>query len=92
THPGYRVYKEHCRRCHGAWGDAKRATRMAGRPVDLGSTVYQDTTAVDTIRAVIANGKGRMKGYATQLGPPDLETVTSFVFELPDARREAGKP
>ena len=88
THPGYTVYREHCRRCHGAWGNAKRASRMAGHPVDLGSAVYRDTTAVDSIMAVIAHGKGRMKGYATQLRPPDLDAVTSYVLELPDARRE----
>ena len=92
AHPGYTVYREHCRRCHGNFGDARRASRMADRRVDLGSALYRDTTAVDTIKTVIAKGKGRMKGYAAQLGPTDLEAVTSYVLALPEARREAGKP
>ena len=92
AHPGYSVYREHCRRCHGNFGNAMRASRMADRRVDLGSALYRDTTAVDTILAVIANGKGRMKGYATKLGPTELEAVTSYVLELPEARRQAGEP
>ena len=92
AHPGYTVYREHCRRCHGNFGNANRASRMADRRVDLGSALYRDTTAVDTIQAVIANGKGRMKGYATKLGLAELEAVRSYVLALPDARREAGSP
>jgi mono/diheme cytochrome c family protein len=85
-HPGYAVYREHCRRCHGDEGNALRASRMARRRVDLGSIAYRDTTTVEKITTVIGEGKGRMKGYRDQLSPQEFEAVVAYVRALPNAR------
>jgi len=89
NHSGYAVYRKYCRRCHGDEGDALKASRVAHRHVDLGSTAFRDTTDADEVRSAIADGKGRMKGYRDRLDGTELEAVTGYVLALPDARQAA---
>ena len=86
-HPGYDVYRKYCRRCHGDAGNASRASRIAHRHVDLGGIAFRDTTTLDEALSVIADGKGRMKGYRDRLEARDLDAVTAYVLALADARR-----
>jgi mono/diheme cytochrome c family protein len=81
--PGHGVYVEHCRRCHGAFGDGARASRMAKRRVDLAAPAYRDTTFLEDVRRVVADGKGRMEGFGAKLAPEDIDSVTAYVRVLP---------
>ena len=88
-HSGYSVYRKYCRRCHGDDGDAVKASRIARRHVDLGSAAFRDTTDTGEVRSVIADGKGRMKGYRDRLDGQELDAVTGYVLALPAARQAA---
>jgi len=91
-HPGYPVYRKYCRRCHGDQGDDLRASRMAERRLDLGSSAFRDTVDAAEIDRVVRMGRGRMKGYAENLRPEEIDTLVSFVLGLAEARRGAPRP
>ncbi len=82
-HPGYSAYRKYCQRCHGNRGGARKASRMADRPVDLVAPAYRDTTDLEDVLAVISDGRGRMKGYREKLTASELEDVSRYVLEMP---------
>ena len=84
-HPGYPVYKKHCRKCHGNQGDGRRASRMAGRDLDLGHPAYRDTTSVENVFRAVQEGQGRMKGYRSKLAQDELDAVSRYVLEMSTA-------
>ena len=81
--PGYSVYRAHCRRCHGAWGDAAKATRLARRPVDIAAPAFRDTTTLEDLRRIVLVGRGRMEGFEGKLTPLEVDSVSRFVRVLP---------
>lgn len=83
-HPGYSDYRKYCRRCHGNRGGAQKASRMADRPVDLVAPAYRDTTDLETVLAIVSDGRGRMKGYREKLTTKELEDLSRYVLEMPD--------
>jgi len=86
--PGYPVYRKYCKRCHGADGAGGKASRVAGRAVDLAAPGFRDTTTVESLERVIGRGKGKMKGYDEKLSPSQIEATARFVraLSLPDVR------
>jgi mono/diheme cytochrome c family protein len=85
-HPGYPVYRTYCRRCHGNEGDAAKASRVAGRPVDLAAPAYRDTLTFEDVRAVVLHGKKRMPAYADKLDEGEIDAVSVYVLEMAAAR------
>ncbi len=81
--PGYPVYKEHCRKCHGGAGDGPKASRMAKRTVDLAAPAFRDTVTAAWITRVVRDGRGRMKPLDDRLRPGEIDTVAAFVLSLP---------
>ena len=81
--PGFATYARLCLRCHGAGGAGRKASRIAGRPVELAGAAFRDTTRIESIRDIVARGKGKMKGFADSLAPRDIDAVSRFVLLLP---------
>jgi hypothetical protein len=65
---------------------------MAGRPVDLGAPAYADTVDLPAVRRIVAEGKGRMKGYTDKLGAGDVDAVARYVRVMGAARARAEGP
>jgi mono/diheme cytochrome c family protein len=91
-HPGYPTYKKHCKRCHGDLGNARKASRVAGRTVDLASPAYRDTVDLESVRRVVRNGERRMPAYAAKLTPQEIDVVSAYVLELAPARGRLTPP
>ena len=87
-HAGYPVYRKHCKRCHGNRGDARKASRIAGHPVDLIDPAFRDTTRQEDIEVIVLRGKGKMEGYAGKLGEGDAAAVSRYVLALPPRSEE----
>jgi len=81
--PGFADYERHCVRCHGGRGRGDKATHLADRPVDLTSPAFRDTADVESIRDIVARGKGNMKGFADVLDPERIDAVARLVLLLP---------
>ncbi len=80
--PGAAVYEKFCLRCHGGRGEGVKAARMAERVVDFTSPAFTDTSSLASVRQVVADGRGRMKGYAEKLTPAEIDSVSRFVLGL----------
>lgn len=91
-HPGYPAYARFCKRCHGNEGDGKRASRMAERAIDLGSPAYADSADPAAVRRIVAEGRGRMKGYAETLSGEEMDAVSHYVLEMGTARSRPEAP
>jgi mono/diheme cytochrome c family protein len=85
-HPGYATYSRLCKRCHGNEGNGERASRMAGRPVDLGAPAYADTVDLESVGRIVARGQRRMKGYEDTLDPGEITAVARYVLDMGAAR------
>jgi len=80
--PGFAVYERACVRCHGGRGQGRKASNIAERPVDLASPAFRDTARVESIRDIVARGKGKMKGLEGTLSPGEIDSVSRFVLLL----------
>lgn len=81
--PGYALYQDQCRKCHGGTGVARRASRMAKRPVDFTAPAFKDTTTLETVTRIIRVGKGRMEGHADDLNEAQMDTLARLVLGFP---------
>jgi mono/diheme cytochrome c family protein len=82
-HAGYPAYRKHCKRCHGTRGDARKASRMAERPVSLLDPAFRDTTGIEGVMEVVRQGRRKMKGYSGKLSEEQIEAVSRYVLALP---------
>ncbi|HXS93012.1 MAG TPA: PQQ-binding-like beta-propeller repeat protein [Candidatus Limnocylindrales bacterium] len=90
--PGQAVYEKNCQGCHGA----DRLGTDAGVPLVYASDSPANNIAAgtfrfdaDTIRTVVANGKGRMPALPHITGE-DLESIVSYLTSLPGGRGRGG--
>jgi mono/diheme cytochrome c family protein len=90
TKPDGRVlYNGKCASCHGRAGKARPDLAKQGTP-DLNSPTWQKEATDDEIRDVIAKGVGdtRMKAFAPELKPEEIDAVVKYVRTLaPPAAR-----
>lgn len=76
---GSEIYKSKCASCHGANGAGAMAKKLGSR--DLNSADFQKSSDAD-IEKVIADGKGKMPGYAGKLSKDDITAVTKYLRTL----------
>jgi cytochrome c6 len=75
---GGETFKAKCVACHGADGTGNTAAGKAMKVKDLGSAEVQRLTDAQ-LYAVIAKGKGKMKGFETTLGADKCKELVAYV-------------
>jgi mono/diheme cytochrome c family protein len=65
---------------------------MAERAIDLGSPAYADSADPAAVRRIVAEGRGRMKGYAETLSGEEMDAVSHYVLEMGTARSRPEAP
>ena len=76
---GKALYDAKCAMCHGKDGVAKP---MAKGSANLNDAKWQAATKAETIEAVIADGKGKMKGYKDKMSGEEIKAVATYVKTL----------
>jgi cytochrome c6 len=72
------LYAKHCRSCHGEDGRGKTKAGEKLELKDLGSAEVQ--AASDAAMAkLIAEGKGKMTGYAKKMSAEEIDMLVAFV-------------
>jgi cytochrome c553 len=75
------TYKTKCASCHAADGSGSTAAGKAMKLRDLRSAEVQKQSD-DQLYAVIANGKGKMPGYAKTLGADTCKELVAHIRKL----------
>jgi len=76
---GKALYEAKCAMCHGKDGVAKPMAKGAQNFNDL---KFQEATKLEAIETVIADGKGKMKGYKDKLSADEIKAVAAHVKTL----------
>lgn len=76
---GQSLYDAKCAMCHGKDGVAKK---MAEGSANLNDPEWQEKTSVEAISKVIAEGKGKMKGFSEKLTPEQNNMISEYVKTL----------
>jgi mono/diheme cytochrome c family protein len=76
---GKERYQIYCGVCHGLTGagDGIATTRGYGAPLP-----FSENPSVDAIEKIIANGQGRMMGFANRIPYPDRSAIAVYVDVL----------
>ena len=75
---GKALYDKKCAMCHGKDGVAKK---MAEGSANLNDPEWQKTS-LDEVIKVIAEGKGKMKGYKDKLSDEEIKAVAEYCKKL----------
>jgi len=81
--PGFLAYTHYCARCHGEDGRSVRASRIAGKPVDLVDPVWRKKTSRRLVHRAIATGKGKMEGFGDRLSTAEIDSLADYVLWMP---------
>ncbi len=73
---GKALYDAKCAMCHGKDGVAKP---MAKPSANLNDAKWQEATKVEAIETVIADGKGKMKGYKDKMTGEEIKAIAGYV-------------
>ena len=76
---GKALYDAKGARCHGKDGVAKP---MAKGSANLNDAKWQEATKVEAIETVIADGKGKMKGYKDKMTAEEIKAVATYTKTL----------
>ena len=76
---GAALYKGKCAMCHSDNGVAKP---MAKGSANLNDPAFQKANTPASIEAVIADGKGKMKGFKDKLTPEQIKAIAAHVMTL----------
>lgn len=76
---GAALYKSKCAMCHSENGVAKK---MAEPAANLNDPKWQEANSADAIATVIADGKGKMKGFKDKLTPEQITAISAHVKTL----------
>jgi mono/diheme cytochrome c family protein len=71
---GQQIYKQKCSSCHGSKGQGGAGMKLAGR-------VTQDFPDIQDQIAVIADGRGGMPAWKSQLSDDEMEAVARYERE-----------
>jgi cytochrome c6 len=73
-----KVYKNNCKKCHGA--DGKKTTRgkALGSP-DFTDASWQDSISDSEVIEAITNGKNKMPSWKGELKPEEIMAVGRFI-------------
>ena len=75
---GAAIFKSKCAMCHGADGKGQTPVGKSMKARDLGLPQVQKQTDA-ALSKVVADGKGKMPGYKSSLGPDDIKQVVAHV-------------
>ena len=78
---GAAIYKGKCAMCHGPDGAGQTPAGKSMKVRDLRSPEVQKAVDADLAR-IIADGKGKMPAYKTQLSAEEIATVVGFIRTL----------
>ena len=73
---GKALFEGKCAMCHGKDGVAKP---MAKGSANFNDAKWQGATKADAIVTVIADGKGKMKGYKDKMSAEEIKAVADYV-------------
>ena len=73
---GKALYEAKCAMCHGKDGVAKP---MAKGSANFNDAKWQGATKPEAIETVIADGKGKMKGYKDKMSAEEVKAVAGYV-------------
>ncbi|HEX9185601.1 MAG TPA: c-type cytochrome [Vicinamibacteria bacterium] len=76
---GKALYDGKCAMCHGKDGVAKATAKGSA---NLNDAKWQADTKAETIETVIADGKGKMKGYKDKMAADEIKAVATYVKTL----------
>jgi cytochrome c6 len=76
---GKKLYDSKCAMCHGSDGVAKK---MAEGSKNLNDPDWKKTATVESVVKEIADGKGKMKGFAGKLSPEQMTAIANYVLTL----------
>lgn len=75
---GAAIFKSKCALCHGPDGKGQTPAGKSMKARDLGSPEVQKQTDA-ALSKVVADGKGKMPGYKSSLGPDDIKQVVAHI-------------
>jgi cytochrome c6 len=75
---GAAIFKSKCAMCHGADGKGQTPVGKSMKARDLGSPEVQKQTDAE-LSAVVADGKGKMPGYKSSLGPEAIKQLVAHI-------------
>ena len=75
---GAAIFKSKCAMCHGPDGKGQTPVGKSMKARDLGLPEVQKQSD-EELAKVVADGKGKMPGYKSNLGPDDIKQVVAFV-------------
>jgi mono/diheme cytochrome c family protein len=76
---GKALFDSKCAMCHGKDGVAKSMGKGAA---NLNDPKFQEANTAKAIEAIIADGKGKMKGLKDKLGPEQISAIAAHVKTL----------
>lgn len=76
---GKALYEAKCAMCHGKDGVAKA---MAKGSANFNDPKFQQANSAEAIEKIIAEGKGKMKGFKDKLKPEEIRAVAAHVKSL----------
>lgn len=77
---GAAVYREDCRKCHGATGTP--SSRIAGMYPEMKPLSELSGVSADSLVSVLTNGVGDMKSFKDKLSAAEMEAVAKYVLTL----------
>jgi len=75
---GAATFKAKCAMCHGPDGKGQTPVGKTMKARDLGLPEVQKQSD-EALSKVVADGKGKMPGYKSSLGPDEIKQVVAFV-------------
>lgn len=75
---GAATFKSKCAMCHGSDGKGQTPVGKSMKARDLGSRDVQKQTDA-ALSKTVADGKGKMPGYKSSLGPGDIKQVVVHI-------------
>jgi mono/diheme cytochrome c family protein len=79
--PGASTFGEHCATCHGQDGSGNTAVAKSMKIPDLHSAEVQKLSDAQ-LADVIANGKGLMPGFKSNLSKDEIDALVKHVHQL----------
>ncbi len=85
---GQEIYTKYCVACHGATGegDGPAAAALTPRPSDLTDPERMSQVSDEELLAIIAEGRGTMPGFSTQLSDEQISALLEFVRAMSEKK------